>query len=307
MELRDLEYFAAVARHRHVGRAAESLGLSQPALSKCLRRLERGMEVKLVSRTPKGVALTPAGEALLSQVSRLRLSIDDVRRAVSDVSEGRAGRLRIGAGAVIAGTLLATGYSAFQKLAPEVELQLTVDITQRLVPLLLEGELDLIVTVMESPAHPQVVQEYLFDDTMVVVSSTGHRLARKRRVALADVARERWALSAVDARSWSWMHRVFEERGLVPPAVALVGPTSVRLPMVASSNLLGFSAKRALEYSAAPYALADLRVRELQWTRRVAVSYRKDAYLSPPARRMKEVLLKTAAAMAGARGVRPAS
>ena len=52
MELRDIEYFAVIAEHGHLGRAADALGLSQPALSKSLRRLEQALQVKLVKRTP---------------------------------------------------------------------------------------------------------------------------------------------------------------------------------------------------------------------------------------------------------------
>ena len=59
MELRDIEYFAVAAEHRHLGRAAAALGLSQPALSKSLRRLENALQAKLVKRTPKGIDLTP--------------------------------------------------------------------------------------------------------------------------------------------------------------------------------------------------------------------------------------------------------
>ena len=131
MELRDIEYFAAIAKHGHVGRAAESLGLSQPALSKSLRRMEHAMQAKLVRRTPKGIELTPAGSTLLAEVSRLRLSVDDVMRAVADVSAGRSGHLRIGAGAVIAGDLLSTGYSGFLKGSPNVTLKITVDVTDQ--------------------------------------------------------------------------------------------------------------------------------------------------------------------------------
>ena len=63
MELRDIEYFAVVAEHGNLRRASEALGLSPPALSKSLRRLEESMQAKLVERTPKGVALTPVGAA----------------------------------------------------------------------------------------------------------------------------------------------------------------------------------------------------------------------------------------------------
>jgi DNA-binding transcriptional LysR family regulator len=58
MELRDIEYFAVIAEHGSLARAAEGLGLSQPALSKCLRWLENAVEAKLVKRTSKGVELT---------------------------------------------------------------------------------------------------------------------------------------------------------------------------------------------------------------------------------------------------------
>src|SRR5262245_25112415 len=97
MELRDLEYFAAIAEHRHLGRAAEALNLSTPALSKSLRRLERSMQAKLVARTPKGVDLTPVGIALLGHVKPLRLAMHDVAREAAQLSAGNAGDLRIGA------------------------------------------------------------------------------------------------------------------------------------------------------------------------------------------------------------------
>ena len=62
--LRDIEYFPVVAKHGHLGRAADALGLTQSALSKSLRRLEQAMQAKLVRRTSKGMALTTVGVAL---------------------------------------------------------------------------------------------------------------------------------------------------------------------------------------------------------------------------------------------------
>src|SRR6478609_8832206 len=98
MELRDIEYFAVIAEHGHLGRAADTLGLSQPALSKSLRRLERALQVKLVRRIPKGVELTTEGSVLFLRVRELRLSLQSVVREIADVSQGRVGHLRVGAG-----------------------------------------------------------------------------------------------------------------------------------------------------------------------------------------------------------------
>src|SRR3954463_5506520 len=105
MELRDIEYFAVIAEQGNVRRASELLDLSPPALSKSLRRLEDSLQAKLVKRTPKGVELTPVGSALAAQVQRIRLTLADVAREAADLSQGRAGHLRIGVGPGLADRL----------------------------------------------------------------------------------------------------------------------------------------------------------------------------------------------------------
>src|SRR5262245_48541919 len=124
MELRDVEYFAVVAEHRHLGRAAEKLGLSTPALSKSLRRLEKAVQAKVVARTPKGVELTAAGNALLAQVRRLRLSLDDVTREIADVSQGRTGHVRVGANALLGVDLIPRACSLLLAEAPAATLRI---------------------------------------------------------------------------------------------------------------------------------------------------------------------------------------
>ncbi len=145
MELRDIEYFAVVAEHGHLGRAAEALGLSTPALSKSLRRLEKAMQAKLVARTPKGVELTAEGNALLSHVRPLRLSLQDVARKVADLSQGRSGHLRFGSIQGPADYLVPAAYVAFLKDAPNVTVTITVANGPTLLPALRNGELDLIL------------------------------------------------------------------------------------------------------------------------------------------------------------------
>src|SRR5712675_1980987 len=80
MELRDIECFEEIAEQRHLGRAAERLGLSQPALSKSLRRLEEAMQVKLFDRNAKGLELTAEGSLLLARARDLQLSRQTVDR-----------------------------------------------------------------------------------------------------------------------------------------------------------------------------------------------------------------------------------
>lgn len=181
MELRDMEYFAVVADRGNVGRAAEELGLSQPALSKSLRRLERSVGAKLVKRTPKGVDLTAVGSALFARARGLRLSLDDIAREAADLSQGRAGHLRIGSGTRYAVDLIPAACAALLKEAPRVTMTVSEGTTDMLAPALLRGELDLIVTAgIDLPGYDDLVGEQLWEDEVVVYASISHRLAGKK-------------------------------------------------------------------------------------------------------------------------------
>ena len=296
MELRDIEYFAVVAEHGHLGRAAEALGLSTPALSKSLRRLEQSLQAKLVKRTPKGVELTAEGSALLLHVRELRLSLQDVAREIADLSQGRVGYLRIGTGP-IGEYLYPTALIAMLKVAPRVTLKVTVADNDVLIPALRNGDLDLIVLFIPSAPYEGLVQDHLYDDELIVCASADHRLVKFKRVSMADLAQERWALSSSNILilNQERLHRAFQDCGLPPPRIVVeTRSLLLRLQTVASSTLLGFTSRRVLQRVAPLLRLTALPVKELTWRRPIGVIYRKDTYLSPAARRFIEILKTTA-------------
>src|SRR5688500_2095482 len=197
MNLRDLQYFAVVAEHRHLSRAAESLGLSQPALSMSLRRLERFMQVKLVKRTPKGVDLTASGEAVFTHARRLRLSTEDISREVADLSAGRAGYLRIGTGAGNALDLVPTACATLLNEAPKVILKMVTGGRSALLTALNNGELDVVITTIPASRSEDLSEDYLYEQPFVVYASANHRLAKRKQLKLADLAQERWVLTPI--------------------------------------------------------------------------------------------------------------
>src|ERR1051326_22145 len=220
MQLRDIDYFAVVARHGHLGRAAEALGLSQPALSMSLRRLEKSAQAKLVKRTPKGVELTAVGTALLSHVNRLRLVREDLGREVADLAHGRAGHLRIGASPSNAEVFGPEACSALLMEAPKVTLNIAVLDNDELLPALRKGDLDIAVIHTQQQVLPDVTQEVFREDEFVVYCASTHRLAKRRSITLDDLAQERWAISAAGAFGpLLSLRRAFEERGLPAPHI----------------------------------------------------------------------------------------
>jgi DNA-binding transcriptional LysR family regulator len=293
MELRDLEYFAVVAEHGNMSRAAEVLDLSPPALSKGLRRLENSLNAKLVKRTAKGVELTSVGSALFAQVRRIRLTLQDVAREAADLSEGRAGHLRIGTSAAIADQL-PTAYAALLKEAPKLTVHVTTGDNDVMVPALQNGELDVIVNYLHTSSYEGLIQERLFEDVHVVCASANHRLSRYKRVTMDDLLQERWALITPDVPNMQWLHRAFYDRGLPAPRVALeTRSLRLRLQVWASTDLLGFMSRRIIREVAPRFRLVEIPVKELRWRHSAGVIYRREGYVAPAVRRLVELLKQT--------------
>ncbi len=291
MEPRDLHYFAVVAEHGNLRRAADAIGISQPALSKTLRRLEKSAGTRVVKRTPKGVELTAMGNALLAYARRLQLTMDDVLKEVADLNGGRSGLLRIGANFDAAENLLPIACGILMQRSPEVVIKITAGTNEALVPAVRQGHLDLIIIGIPRSGEIDLIQERLWEDKFVVCAAASHPLSRRKRVIMSDLVQERWALPSANLLSWQQVFRAFADSGLPPPRVAMeTNFRQISLHAIARSGLLGFIPKSELKKTAQGVRLVEIPVKELVWTRQLGVRYRKDAYLSPAARKFIEIL-----------------
>ena len=292
MELRDLEYFSVIAEHGNVGRAAEALDLSPPALSKSLRRLEKAVGAKLVKKIPKGIELTTVGAAMVDHAQRIRLTLQDVTREAADLSQGQAGRLRIAAGPLIVEDL-PRAYAVLHRDAPKLKLDLVVTDNDESIPLLRQGKLDLIFNTLFAVPSEGTAQERLYDDDWVVCAAADHPLFRKTRVTIDDLVGESWALTTVDPVRQYPLLQIFRENRLsLSQVVVQTRSVRFRLCIVATTRLLTFISRRVLQ-QASEFRLKEIPIRELTWRRPVGVIYRKDAYLSPGARRFIDILKST--------------
>src|SRR6185503_6727184 len=112
--LEELRHLALVAEHGSFTEAARRAGLSQPALSASIARLERGMGARLLHRGAGGTRLTAAGEALLPRARAALAAVEDGRRAVAEIEGLHAGEVRVGAGATACTYLLPHVLAAFR-------------------------------------------------------------------------------------------------------------------------------------------------------------------------------------------------
>jgi DNA-binding transcriptional LysR family regulator len=291
MELRDIEYFAVVAEHSHLGRAAAALGLSQPALSKSLRRLEAALQAKLVKRSRSGVELTVEGSTLLARVKELRASLKNVVREITEVGEGRVGQLRVGAGLAISEQFLSAAFSKMLEGSPRCRLQVTLSDNDLMIPALFDGKLDLIINYHPPRLQDGLVFEQLFTDRYVISVAADHPLAKKRRVRLADLANERWALSEPALLPQQRLNEAFRDHRLPPPRIAFESRSAaLRLRTVARTGLIDFTSEAVIRQVGRNSAVRALDVRELSMRRPVGAIHRNETYVSPLVRRMLDAL-----------------
>lgn len=189
MELRHLRYFQVVAEEGHVGRAARRLRISQPPLSRQIQALEAELGLRLFDRNRRGVALTAAGAAFQLRCRAVFDAIDQAVASARRATEGELGRLAIGYVSSLAYVGLAEVLRAFRAGSPQVDVIVREGPPQEQIDALVDGRLD--VGFVRGPvAEAGLVAEIARREALVIALPAGHRLARRRRVDLRELAAE---------------------------------------------------------------------------------------------------------------------
>jgi DNA-binding transcriptional LysR family regulator len=198
-ELRHLLVFREVARLGSLSAAAESLAYTQPAVSQQMSALERRAGMPLLDRTTRGVRLTDAGEALLRHADVILAEQTLAERELEAIAGLRGGRVRMASFPSAGAALVPAAVSAFIARYPDVELSVLEAEPEESVPMLRAGELEVAI-VATTPDQPEEFGElyvgidlhHLLDEPRCALLSTHHRLARRRRLHVEDLAGEVW-------------------------------------------------------------------------------------------------------------------
>jgi LysR family hydrogen peroxide-inducible transcriptional activator len=187
--LRDLEYAIAVAETRHFGRAAERCGVSQPALSEQIRKLEGLLGVDLFERGRRGVQITPHGEIVLARAQRLLADAQDLLHVARGNADPLETTLRLAAIQTLGPYYLPYMLRQAREAFPRLSLRLREGQTEPLLELLRNGGLDLVLAALPLPADGLTTFP-LFHEPFVLVCPAGHKLGSLPRIRLADLADE---------------------------------------------------------------------------------------------------------------------
>jgi DNA-binding transcriptional LysR family regulator len=191
MDLRQLEYFVAVAEEANFTRAAARCHISQSGVSAQIRQLERELGTPLFDRTTRRASLTPAGHAALDQARATLAAAAGVQQAVAEVSGLLRGRLALGMVVGCTVTPLFDAIAAFHTEHPDVEVSIREDNSETLLDDVHSGALDaaLVGTAGTPPADLRSLT--ITEDRLVAVVSPTHPLAGRTRIRLSDLAAHR--------------------------------------------------------------------------------------------------------------------
>lgn len=174
ISIRHLRYFAALAQHRHFGRAADACAISQPALSLQIKDLEEMLGAQLVERDRRQIRLTGLGEAFAGRAQHILRAVDELADLARASSPSLGGRLRIGMIPTVAPYLLPAVIRRLAERFPAVDLRPREAVTGKLTEDLISGSLD--VAVMALPVSEPSLQDHpLFDEEFVLVRAPADR------------------------------------------------------------------------------------------------------------------------------------
>jgi DNA-binding transcriptional LysR family regulator len=202
-DLRLLECFVAVAEERHVGRAAQRLGIGQAALSRSVVQLERRLGVELLARGTAGLALTPTGEAMLARSVELLGRHEAVVQEIRRLGRQHPTSARVAVDDGFAGLLLAAAIREYRDLAPDAEVGIrSAPYGASAAELLADGSADFALVGIQ-PLDPGTRSVIVGACRRVVVAAVDHRLAQCDFISLPELAGEAELRASAAAADWT--------------------------------------------------------------------------------------------------------
>jgi DNA-binding transcriptional LysR family regulator len=285
MDWRQLDYFRVAGRLQHITRAAEELGMSQPALSRALGRLERELGVPLFHHVGRSIRLTRYGSAFLGRVDRALNEVDEARKELADLAGAETGAVALGFLRTLASEYVPQLVRRFRIEHPGVRFTFSQDNGAELERGLDAGDLDLCFVPLptENPrlgSHPVTEQE------LVLIVPSDHHAAVRRSMRLRDVAGEPF----ISFKPGHAMRRLTDELCAAAgfePKIAFEGDESS-----AVSGFVAAGLGIAIVSASAPSAsFASLHISEPVARRSIGLAWVKERYVSEAARSFARFVL----------------
>ncbi len=259
MKPQQLTTFLAVAENRSIRAAARALLVSQPAVTRTLRELERDLDIALVRRSVAGIELTDAGMAFQVRAGLLLAEMDRAREELLFMKEGGHGHVTVAMTSTAGMTLLPAALDAFTRRMPQARISITESVPPAALRKLQDGTLDFAIANSLADSLPsEFEQEPLFMMDLVIGARTKHPMSKA--TTLTELQDQLWV---VPSRNQDFFSQLFVSRGLeVPARVLECDSFAIMTHLIGRTDLLGVFSAALFEQELVPRGVAALPLRD---------------------------------------------
>ncbi len=292
MLLRHIRYLKAVADLGSFTRAAQTLHVSQPALSQQIKELEERLGAQLLDRSGRQVRPTDLGSAYLERVHRALNELDEGARAIRDVEDLSAGSLRLGITPTVAAYLIGPVSQRFRLSYPNITLSILVSSHEEIEPALLDDKLDLGIGFGDlSPEDIEVMPLHM--ERLALITSAKRSSVRKTVISATEAASTPLALLDSSFSIRRTVERYFHNEGLRPNITVEAISILALIELVRLTDLATI-----LPENVSAAGLTTVKMNPAFEPRRAALLRRRNAYCSAAAKAFIETTRHVAAKFA---------
>lgn len=279
MNERQLKIFYEVATKLSMTEAANSLFMSQPAISQTIKDLEKEYCVNFFDRIGKKLYLTNDGEIFLSYARRILNLCDECSKEIKSSKDLKTGQLRIGASTTIGIYILTDIIGKYTKANKGIDVSITIENTINIVNLILENKIDF--AYVEGPVHSdEIIVEDFCDDELVVITSVEHPFAKQKSIDIKYLEKEKVIMREKGSGTREVFENLLASKNITIGKSLELGNTEAIKKAVEAGLGISCISRRAVQREVEYGKLAIINLNDIKILRKLSVVYHKDKNLS---------------------------
>lgn len=283
---RELRAFLAIARSGTINAAASSVGMTQPALSRSLKRLEEALQARLFTRHPGGMSLTEFGKALLRHAELVEFETARLTEEIRMLNGAVTGFVRIGLVPSAISNLLLHALQTVAKTAPGIQVRIVEGAGNQMIDAVANGSVDFaILGSVQTERAGDVVTETLGSEEVCVAARPTHPVFSSGDLQVADLVDHAWVLPEKGNAIWFGFNSFFRRAGLEPPTpVVITNSVHTLKTLVADADYLTMITRVIFSTEEDSRLILPIPMPGARWQREIVLAHRNNHTLLPAAR-----------------------